>query len=306
MRLNVGLPFLLDPMKNVLRWVAIVGSVLLGLLVLAAGVVYVMSERAIDRTYPIPKVALTLPDDPAAIAEGRRLAVMRGCVNACHGKEGEGKVMFDNAAIARVVAPNLAAAARRYDASQLAGIIRDGVRPDGHSMLIMPSEAFIALDDADLSRIIAYLKTLPQTAGPDAVNRYGPLGRVGLATGQFKMVAQTIAESTPPPEAPGDAGGRGRYLARTICASCHGADLGGTSNPTFVAPDLSIVAGYTAVSFETLLRKGVAAGDRPLKVMPVVVRDELAVLTDQEISAMYGYLRGLPEARATSATAARK
>ncbi len=110
--------------------------------------------------------------------------------------------MIDVPMIARIVAPNLTAATRRYDDAQLAAMIRHGVRPDGRSMIVMPSEAFVALDDGDLGRIIAFLRTLPAVAGPGASVALRPLGRVGLAAGQFKLAARLIADSAQPPRRP--------------------------------------------------------------------------------------------------------
>jgi hypothetical protein len=53
----------------------------------------------------------------------------------------------------------------------------------------MPSEVFIGLTDEDLGRIIAFLKTPPLVAGPGPGLELGPLGRIGLATGRFKLAA---------------------------------------------------------------------------------------------------------------------
>jgi hypothetical protein len=47
--------------------------------------------------------------------------------------------------IARVVAPNLTAAVHQYSDAEFAVIIRNGVRPGGRSMVVMPSEVFVGL-----------------------------------------------------------------------------------------------------------------------------------------------------------------
>jgi hypothetical protein len=77
----------------------------------------------------VPAVSISLPTDLASIDEGRRLAVIRGCFGGCHGKQAEGMVMFDDPVIGRVVAPNLTAAVRQYSDTELATIIRTGLRP---------------------------------------------------------------------------------------------------------------------------------------------------------------------------------
>jgi mono/diheme cytochrome c family protein len=159
----------------------------------------------------------------------------------------------------------------------------------------MPSEAFVGLTDEDLGRIIAFLKTLPTVAGQEPGIVIGPLGRIGLAIGQFKTAAQLIAATVPPPEATNEASAYGRYLARTTCSGCHGTNLRGTSNPDFTSPDLRVVAAYSPDAFVQLLRTGVPLGGRKLGVMGAVARANLSSFTDQEIAAIYIYLHALPE-----------
>jgi mono/diheme cytochrome c family protein len=247
-----------------------------------------------QRAYDVPRVSLTIPTDAAAIAEGRRLATIRGCFGGCHGKEAEGKVMFDKPMIAHIVAPDLTRAVRKYSDADLAAAIRHGVRPSGRSMIAMPSEAFVALSDEDLGRIIAFLKSLPPTQGPGPDVSAGPLGRLGLVTGRFKVVAQLVAEGIPPPEVKVEQGTQGRYLARTTCAQCHGTDLRGASNPSFTAPDLRVVKSYSADAFTQLLRTGAAIGGRTTEVMSEWSRGHLSQLNDSEITALHRYLQALP------------
>jgi cytochrome c553 len=283
-------------MKRLLRWIGAILGTLAGLACIAYGIVYVLSERVLRHVYEVPRVALSIPTDAASIAEGRRLAVVRGCYGGCHGKEGEGHVLFDEPLIARLVAPNLTAAVRKYNDAELAAIIRSGIRPDGHSVIVMPSSAFVGLTDEDLSRIIAFLKSLPERSGPGQSISLGPLGRIGVAAGQYKTEAQLIAETVPPPEVAGEEPAFGRYLARTICAHCHGTDLRGDSNPDFTSPTLRVVAAYPPEAFTQLLRTGVALGGREVKTMGAVAREEVSLLTDAEIAALYSYLHAMPDA----------
>jgi mono/diheme cytochrome c family protein len=203
---------------------------------------------------------------------------------------GEGHVVFDQPMTARIVAPNLTNAVRRYNDAQLAAVIRQGVLPGGRSVLVMPSEAFVALTDADLGRILAFLKSLPAVDGPGPSISLGPVGRIGLAVGKFKTASQLIAAAAPPPEATGEEAAFGRYLALTTCAECHGGDLHGASNPDFTSPGLAVVAAYSPKAFTELLRTGVALGGRTLPVMGPRARENLSYLTDAEITALYGYL----------------
>jgi len=158
----------------------------------------------------------------------------------------------------------------------------------------MPSEAFDTLTDADLGRIIAYIKSLPMIEGPGPSVSLGPIGRIGIAAGKLKTAAQLIAEDVPPTEASNEEAARGRYLARTTCAPCHGSDLRGASNPEFTSPSLQVVAAYSLEAFTGLLRKGTALGERELPVMSPRSRQNLSYLTDAEITALYDYLHALP------------
>ena len=164
-------------MKHLLRWIGVgLGSVA-GLVMTAYAVVYVLSERVLQHTYTVPAVGISIPTDSASITEGRRLATVHGCLS-CHGKRVEGTVLFDEPMIGRIVAPDLTAAVRKYTDAELATIIRNGVRPGGRSLLVMPAEAYVLLTDEDLSRIIAFLRSLPGVEGP------GPsvsLGRSGAS-----------------------------------------------------------------------------------------------------------------------------
>jgi hypothetical protein len=88
---------------------------------LAAASVYVLSERALRRSWDMPRAAFGAPTDAAAIAEGRRLAMIRGCANGCHGKPGIAGAVFDNDRwYGRLVAPNLSEVVRRYSDAKLA------------------------------------------------------------------------------------------------------------------------------------------------------------------------------------------
>ena len=283
-------------MKRILRWTGMALGSLVILAILAYAVAYFVSERILQRTYKVPTSTLVIPTDPASIAEGGRLATIRGCVGGCHGKQGEGIVMVDEPMIGRVVAPNLTAAARKYSAPELVGIIRHGVRPGGRSMLIMPAEAFGLMTDEDLGRTIAFVKSLPPVDGPGPSAALGPLGRIGVAVGQFKTVAELIAATVPPPAAISDEATFGRYLARTNCAQCHGTSLTGDSNPDFTSPSLQVVAAYTPEAFTQLMRTGVPPGGQKLPVMGPTAKQLLSHYTDAEIAALYSYLHTLPAA----------
>jgi mono/diheme cytochrome c family protein len=277
-------------MKRPLRWLRLGLVWLFALVIVASAVVYLLSERLVRRRYDEPLVAIAVPTDSLSISEGQRLATLRGCSGGCHGSEIEGGVFIDEPLLARLVAPNLTASVRTYSDAELARIIRRGVRPDGRSVVGMPSAMFSPLTDADLGRIIAYLRSLPPQSGPGREVRLGPLARVGIVTGQYSPAAfwvrraDSVARNYPQP---GDSTAAGAYLARTVCTECHGLELKGGKS----TPDLRIVAGYSLEAFTTLLRTGTPAGNRKLTLMRRVALGRFSHFTDAEIGALYSFLR---------------
>jgi len=276
-------------MSRLLRFIQR-GSLALGALALLAyGVVYALSEHALHRVYVEPAGRLVLPADSPAVAEGRRLARLRGCSGGCHGREIEGGVFMDEPLLAKIVAPNLTAAVRRYSDAELARIIRRGVRPNGRSVVVMPSEMFSALSDDDLGKILAYLHSVPPRPGPGPEVHLRPLARLGLVLGKYQTAAELVhrADSLAPSYPPAaDSTSMGAYLARTVCTECHGLDLRGGER----TPDLRIATAYSPEAFTRLMRTGRASGDRELELMSKVARSRFSYFSDAEISSLYHYL----------------
>jgi cytochrome c553 len=276
-------------MKGILRWVRIGLFSVAVLLVVAGAVIYLLSERILRRTYAEPRVSIAVPSDSRSVIEGRRLSIVRGCSGDCHGMEIEGGVFIDNLLLARLVAPNLTAAVRKYSNADLARIIRSGVRPDGSSVIGMPSEMFSGLTDEDLGKILSYLRSVPPHPGPAPERRLGPIARVAFVAGKLRPAAElarqaALLNSTYPQD--GDSTAAGGYLARTSCTECHGLDLRGGDT----APDLRIAAGYSFEAFAGLMRRGRALGNRELPLMSRVARGRFSHFTDQELRVLYTYL----------------
>jgi cytochrome c553 len=278
-------------MLRILR-IAAVSLVALVLLVMAA--LYALTEPRLRKRHAITPHAITLPRDAASPAEGERLAAILGC-KACHGETGEGTVMIDNFTIGRIVAANLTIAMRDYSDEQLEAIIRQGIRPDGTSVVGMPSGMFSVLSDGDLRKILAYLRSLPPKNGNERSRRLGPMVRVAFLLGEFGPAAEQVltarALSSSFPAAP-DPHARGAYLARTVCSECHGLDLRGHEGPLGGSiPDLLIAAVYPREDFVRLMRTGRALGDRELRpAMSRTARRRFSRFTDDEIADLHAYL----------------
>ncbi|HEV8364923.1 MAG TPA: c-type cytochrome, partial [Gemmatimonadaceae bacterium] len=124
-------------MRRALRILRFAALSLVALVLVAYAVVYAASERQVGRRYGVRGRSIEIPKDSASIAEGKRLAAIRGCTG-CHGARAQGDTFVNNWILARLVAPNLTRSVRLYSTDELVGIVRHGVRGDGKSVLGMP------------------------------------------------------------------------------------------------------------------------------------------------------------------------
>jgi mono/diheme cytochrome c family protein len=77
------------------------------------------------------------------------------------------------------------------------------------------------------------------------------------------------------------------------CKGCHGEQLDGHANgPSTGAPNLRAVQGWTAQQFITTLRTGVDPSGHALH--PPMPWKQVGRMDDQELTAVYQYLRSLP------------
>jgi cytochrome c553 len=277
-------------MRRARRVLGYVAASLVALVLLAYGVVYVVSEIKVRRTFAIVPHPIAVPSDSGSVAEGARLARLRGCVE-CHGIRAQGDTFVDQWMLARVISPDLTRSVRAYTNTQLEAIIRQGARPGGRSVVVMPSGMFAPLADRDLGAIIAFLRQLPEQNGPRPEVRLGPLARVAFTVGEFVPAAEEVRRahrmaSAYPAE--GEPHHLGAYLARTVCTECHGFDLRGDGSGR--RPDLRIAAAYSLGAFAHLMRTGKAPGERELDLMSRVARSRFTSFTDHEIAALHGYL----------------
>ncbi|HET9275632.1 MAG TPA: c-type cytochrome [Gemmatimonadales bacterium] len=279
-------------MRGFLRWTGRILGGLLVLLLLAATVVYALSARILTAPRGVDGVTFAIPDDSASIAEGERLAHIRGCPG-CHGPDLAGQVFVDDPVLGRLTAPGLPEVARTAPPQRLERAIRRGIGLDGRALLAMPSEMYFDVSDADLGRIVAWVRSL-RPEEPALPGRSLRLARAFIVSGRFQpahaYVGPERARMEPP--AADDTLRVGEYIARTSCPECHGLALGGDGTRT---PGLAIAAGYTPEEWETFLSTGTAKGGRELELMSDVARFRLSHLTPYERTALRAYLATLGE-----------
>ncbi|MEZ4614609.1 MAG: c-type cytochrome [Caldilineaceae bacterium] len=295
-------------MRKVLKWFGILLGSLIGLLIIALVAINALSTMRLNKTYTIPATTLTIPTDAQSIAEGARQYSTRGCID-CHGDDGAGKMVIDDALVGTVMASNLTAGqggvATQYQSStDWERAIRHGVGPDGKPLVIMPSHEFNPINDADLATIVAFLQSLSPVDHEQTPIRIGLLGHLLHVTKMVTVVpAEVIDHEAVRPEAVAKAATKeyGEYLAQS-CTGCHGATLSGGPVPGVpgdgpyprnLTPDVATGLGqWQEADFVQAIRTGTRPdGTELAAAMPW---QAFKVMTDEELRAIWLYLQSLP------------
>ena len=295
-------------MKATLKWTVIIMGALVGLLILGMLVLYSAGRMRLTKKYDVYVATVTIPSDVESLAEGKRIFQYRGC-EACHGEELQGLVYMDNPALGQVITPNLTSGQGGIGASRadvdLVRAIRHGLRPDGTPLLFMPSTEFYFLSDADLGKMLTYIRSLPPV---DKETQASTLSFTGfMAMNLIKSVtflpAELIPHNEPPPTVPepGVTTQYGEYLSLS-CKVCHGLTLSGGEIPGFpvewpATPNLTSGKGsrlptWDEAGFIEIIRTGEKHGRRiTLLYMPW---KSYRHMTDDELRAVYAYLMSQP------------
>lgn len=268
--------------------------VAIGLLLLAAAGCGASDDEGAKPRADVVPAAVTYDganstDPKSLLAHGERMSWMLGC-KGCHGKDLQGKnVSADDPQYGDMNAPNLTLLLPQYGDLELDRAIRQGVARDGREMWFMASESFQFVSDADLSALIAYLRSYEPAGRPMPPLRKGPKylaeieqGLVANAPGMVKR----FRGSTPVDL--GDQHALGRYIAMTSCNECHNAQLEGYEG---FSPNLDIVGAYSNAELMHLLRTGEGKARKDLGLMSMTARNRYSKLTEREMQAIVAYLK---------------
>jgi cytochrome c553 len=291
-------------MRRILKWLGMLLAVGVLAAVVVVGLAWRISEKGLARTYVANDPPLTVQRDSATLAQGAHSFVTHGCAE-CHGADGGGKLVFDAGPVMKLVAPNITPGGRvkDYSVDQIAAIIRDGVKPDGHSVVFMPVRDFHEMSDADTAALVAYVQSLPPSNNDPGKLAIRPLARVLYWLGNFPLVAaETVDHTThsrdaPPPAVTAE---YGKYLAKG-CTGCHGENFAGQhvpgTPPDFpdsanLTPHANGLANWTEADFMRALREGKRPDGRALD--PFMPWKALGQMSDVELRAIWTYLRTVP------------
>ena len=279
-------------MRKLLRRSLIALAGLLVLAVLAVAVGWIVAEVHMDRRYT--DVPLTAPPRLAGnVTTGKHWATILGCAD-CHDQDLGGAVLEDSWALGRLAAPNLTWKRKLYSDPELVRMIRYGIKRDGHGAWVMPSNAFYHLDDQTVADVIAYVSSVPEVDRDLPPTFAGPLARLGVLTGKFDLVTNSIDRRAPRlGSSPRTTRlQQGRYIATVACGECHGTNQEGY--PDDGVPNLVVAKAYTLPEFTELMHHGWARDHRDVGLMSRIARARFSAFDDQEIGALKAWLDARP------------
>jgi mono/diheme cytochrome c family protein len=277
------------------------------LLVALLGAVVVIGLIGVYRLYA-PHDRRTAATSIQATADQLVVGARRagGCTG-CHSSGGSLPLDGGNAnllaggpGLGVLVSPNLTPGGplKDWTDGDIVRAIREGVDRDGRALLIMPSDAFQHLSDADVTTLVAYLRSQPPVTHPTPARDLNLLGVVLVGAGVFPTAEQPHIEQpqTAPPT--GATPQYGQYLVDiTGCRTCHGANLDGRTPGGFGPPAgpslLAIVQNWPEGDFVNFFRTGIDPNGRSIDPTLMPWQDINRAYTDEELRAMYVYVQGV-------------
>ena len=277
---------------------------LLGAFVCLAILAFVGSERRLNKKYDMAVKAIAARTDSVSVARGEHLFQTTSC-SLCHGEDAGGAIYSQSRMIATMAGPNLTSGrggvgTQRSDADYVRAITR-GVRHDGTSLIVMPSEVFTHLAESDLGALLGYIRQLPPIDREVPPSGFGPMGRALLAAGKLNIL---VAPKTPPYESPADPPPTGtveygHYLADIAgCHGCHGYGLSGgpVAGPPGLPPASNLtptgIGQWSEADFNTAMREGKRPDGSTLdEFMPWKV---FRRMNDADLQSLWLYLRSVP------------
>lgn len=309
--------------KNVIRTLA--GLVLLFAVLVTVGISATIGWRPVIGPAARPLTERRFEATPARLERGAYLVKhVTGCL-FCHseldpaveglpvkaGMEGAGRSWRPDG-MPWLVAPNLtpdrATGSGEWSDDAIARAVREGIGHDGRALFpLMPYTNFRRMSDEDLASVVTYLRTLRP------VEQRLPASEIPFpASRMINLVPQPIEGTVAAPDR-GTAVARGEYLVvMASCVHCHtpmdargqpveGMDFAGGSTFRYdgrtavasanLTPASSGIPYYNDELFVETIRTGRVRERRISDVMPW---GHYRGMTDEDLKAMFAYLRTLP------------
>jgi mono/diheme cytochrome c family protein len=207
-----------------------------------------------------------------------------------------------------LIAPNLTpdsqTGAAKWSDDEIARAVREGIGHDGRTIFpMMPYQAYRSLSDEDVAAIVVYLRSIAPVQNPL------PPTRINFPVNYLiRSVPEPLTNSVSGPGPQSTPAERGRYLVRIGCG-CHtpedrkgpipGLAFGGGEflkgpwgevTSANISPDASGIGYYDEAMFIQVMRTGYVKARKLSSIMPF---GEFANLTDEDLKAIFAYLRTL-------------
>jgi mono/diheme cytochrome c family protein len=273
---------------------------------------------------PLPELATaSVGDTTELVARGRYLVRDVAVCGHCHAANTRqpdgplsGGMAFRNWRLGTIRAANLTPDAETgigaWSDAEVVRAIRSGQHRNGNVLApVMPYEWFRGMSDRDALAIVRYLRTLP--AVHNQIDN-----RTNLVFRAARIFMLSPRRAQPAAVRPGPSPEYGRYLANHVglCADCHtprgglqakpdrgrlfagdaSPPSGWPANPRNLTPDSATGIGrWSEQDFLRTLRTGV--NPRGDSLHPFMPWRELRRMNDDDLRAVYAYLRTLPAIR---------
>lgn len=286
-----------------LKWPGMILSGLLGLVLLAVGVVSLIGwNKLVNAPHEYSVADVQVAGTAEQVARGERIAAI--CAD-CHSSTGT--TLLDGSAedflsdpsappLGSMWGPNLTPAGSIKDWSdgEVIRAIREGIDNEGKPLLIMPSMAFHNMSDEDVQAVVAYLRSQPAVEREVPERKMGFLATLLLGAGMFPSSAQEPITAPVVAPAKGTAD-YGKYLvAMSGCADCHGPELDGNG---IFGPGVNIttiVPNWAEDDLFTFFRQQVdPETGRAISPDDMPVHSYNIMFSDEDLSDLYKYLHGL-------------
>ena len=294
-------------MKKILKWIGTVLGVLVGLVLVAGVVLFLIGNTRLNKTYDFPPSNITIPTDAASIEYGKHRA--ESLCEGCHGPDLSGiNNWFDGGPLGTIDSANLTSGEGGFGLEaesdeDFVKAIRHGIDPEGKPIFMPAVGSTAFLSDEDLGAIIAYIKSVPPVDHVTHGNNFSPLGKILYMLGVLpKFPVETVSHEihVTAPER-GATVEYGEYLVNTNdCRVCHGQQLNGGNFPDptikLISPNITPggeVGFWSEEDFVNTIRTGITPSGRELgEHMPW---KSYRNFYDDELKAVYMYLQSIPQ-----------
>jgi len=292
--------------KKIFKWIGIVLGSLVGLILVAGIVLFLVGNSYINKMYDFPPSNITIPTDEESLAFGKHR--VETLCQSCHGQDLGGDVLLEDPMLGIVEAANLTTGeggiGQEFTSNEdYVRAIRHGVDPEGKPIYMPAVHSTSQLSDRDLGAIVAYIKTIPPVDKTTRGLQITPLAKILLGAGMLppfpaELVSHDVHVTAPERSVSVE---YGKYLMDTNdCRDCHGEELAGAEYPDptiyLITPNLTPggeVGFWSEEQFISTIRTGIHPSGRELKeIMPWKIYRKL---TDDELKAIYMYLQSLPK-----------